>query len=155
MATVIEPEKLDQWIGKEVTPSNWFEVDQERINLFADATLDHQFIHVDPDRAAATPFGGTIAHGFLSLSLLPYLLEQAGVMPERVQMAVNYGLNKVRFLNPVRAGSRVRAHVILRDVTEKKPGQLLMTNEVTVEIEGAPKPALIAEALMLYAVDPA
>ena len=117
------------------------------IDAFAEATGDHQFIHVDPERAAATPFGGTIAHGFLTLSLMPLLHSKVTDAPELAGalMGVNYGGNKVRFLTPVRSGSRVRGRFKLLSFEQKKPGQFQQTTEFTVEIEGASKPALIAE----------
>lgn len=126
--------------------SDWVEVTQEMIDKFADATGDYQFIHVDPARAAMTPFGGTIAHGFLTLSLMP-LLSQKTEQPQidGVKMGVNYGGNKVRFLTPVRSGSRVRGRFKLLELIEKRPGQWQQTNEFTVEIEGQEKPAMIAE----------
>jgi len=126
--------------------SDWVEVTQEMIDKFADATGDHQFIHVDPAKAAMTPFGGTIAHGFLTLSLMP-LLSQKTEQPkiDGVKMGVNYGGNKVRFLTPVRSGSRVRGRFKLLELVEKRPGQWQQTNEFTVEIEGQEKPAMIAE----------
>lgn len=127
-------------------------IDQDRVNAFADATLDHQFIHVDLDRAAMTPFGGTIAHGFLTLSLLPHFLQSAAVPVEGTVMAINYGADKVRFLQPVKVGSRVRARAVLTSVDERRPGQWLLKETVTVEIEGEQKPAMVAEALMLYFV---
>ena len=136
--------------GQALPPSDWFEITQERIDAFADATEDHQFIHVDPERAAASPFGGTIAHGFLTLSLLPHLIDEVSVVPENLAMAVNYGLNRLRFLQPVPSASRVRAHARVLDVQEKSAGRFLVTSEITVEIEGAQKPALIAEMLLLY-----
>lgn len=126
--------------------SDWVEVTQDMIDKFADATGDHQFIHVDPAKAAMTPFGGTIAHGFLTLSLMP-LLSQKTEQPkiDGVKMGVNYGGNKVRFLTPVRSGSRVRGRFKLLELVEKRPGQWQQTNEFTVEIEGQEKPAMIAE----------
>lgn len=126
--------------------SDWVTVSQEMIDKFADATGDHQFIHVDPARAAMTPFGGTIAHGFLTLSLMP-LLSQKTPQPriEGLKMGVNYGGNKVRFLTPVRSGSRVRGHFKTLELVEKRPGQWQQTVELTIEIEGQDKPALIAE----------
>ncbi len=126
--------------------SDWVTVSQEMIDKFADATGDHQFIHVDPAKAAMTPFGGTIAHGFLTLSLMP-LLSQKTPQPriEGLKMGVNYGGNKVRFLTPVRSGSRVRGHFKTLELVEKRPGQWQQTVELTIEIEGQDKPALIAE----------
>ncbi|CAN5441852.1 MaoC family dehydratase [soil metagenome] len=133
-------------IGTE-TVSDWVEITQEMIDKFADATGDHQFIHVNPEMAKLTPFGGTIAHGFLTLSLMPLLSSKVADAPqiEGVKMGVNYGGNKVRFLTPVRSGKRVRGRFKLIEFAEKKPGQWQQTVEFTVEIEGAEKPAMIAE----------
>src|SRR3982751_795221 len=131
-------------VGKEVGVSSWLAIDQARIDAFADATEDHQFIHVDPDAAAAAGFGGTIAHGFLSLSLLSRMGAEAMLLPDGLKMAVNYGLDRVRFLAPVRSGSRVRGRFTLDSVEEKAPGQVLMRHTVTVEIDGQEKPALTA-----------
>jgi acyl dehydratase len=136
-------------IGEEVGVSSWIAIDQARIDQFAGATEDRQFIHVDPATAAQTPFGGTIAHGFLSLSLLSRMGADAMLVPEGLQIAVNYGLDRVRFLAPVRSGSRVRGRFILDSVEEKGPGQLLMRHNVTVEIEGEDRPALSAVWLAL------
>ncbi|NNJ19176.1 MaoC family dehydratase [Pseudomonas putida CSV86] len=141
--------ELSQYVGKELGRSEWLKIDQERINLFAEATGDFQFIHVDPVKAAKTPFGSTIAHGFLSLSLIPKLMEDILVLPEGLKMVVNYGLDSVRFIQPVKVDSRVRLAVILTDVTEKKPGQWLLKATATLEIEGEEKPAYIAEPLSL------
>lgn len=146
---VVSPDKLKSMVGEELGTSEWFTIDQDRINAFADVTVDHQFIHIDQERAAATPLGGTIAHGFLTLSLVTHLTSQIGVMPEDMVMVFNYGLDRLRFVNPVRAGSRVRAHTKLLDVTDKGPGQLLIKTGVTVEIDGQDKPALVAETLMM------
>jgi acyl dehydratase len=129
--------------------SDWLKVDQGRINAFADATLDHQFIHVDEERARTGPFGATIAHGFLTLSLLPHFTETMGAALEETQMAINYGFDKVRFLQPVKVGARVRAKARLLDVQEKKMGQYLLRQEMAIEIEGEDKPALIAEWLVM------
>lgn len=133
--------------GTEYGPGDWFKVDQERINKFAEATDDHQFIHVDPEAAKATPFGGTIAHGFLSLSLLAHLVPLIAPKPENVQMGVNYGMNKLRFLAPVKVDSEVRVRSKVIDVVEKRPGQILATTEVTLEIKGEETPALVTEWL--------
>jgi len=146
---VVPLEELESSIGQETGRSGWFTVDQERIDTFADATMDHQWIHVDPESAAQGPFGSTIAHGFLTQSLLSYLTLESMLLPEGAAMYINYGSNKVRFLNPVKVDSRVRAVSVLKEVTEKSPGQILITNAVTVEIEGAEKPALVAELLTL------
>jgi acyl dehydratase len=131
-------------IGEEVGVSGWIAIDQARIDGFAETTEDRQFIHIDPAAAGQTPFGGTIAHGFLSLSLLSRMGAEAMLLPERMTMAVNYGLDRVRFIAPVRSGSRVRGRFVLDSVEEKAPGQLLMRHQVTVEIEGVEKPALTA-----------
>ena len=136
-------------IGHLIGVSDWIDVPQERITAFADATDDHQFIHVDPAAAAAAGFGGTIAHGFLSLSLLSRMAADATLIPDTTRMAVNYGLDRVRFLAPVKAGKRVRGHFTLEGADEKAPGQLLLKHQVTVEIEGEEKPALTAQWLGL------
>jgi acyl dehydratase len=131
-------------VGEEVGVSSWLTVDQARIDAFAEATEDRQFIHTDPVAAAQTPFGGTIAHGFLTLSLLSRMAAEASLLPDGLKMAVNYGFDRVRFLAPVRAGRRVRGRFTLDSVQEKAPGQILMRHNVTVEIEGEDKPALTA-----------
>ncbi|GFM67477.1 MaoC family dehydratase [Pseudomonas cichorii] len=141
--------ELKNYIGKELGRSEWLTIDQERINLFAEATGDFQFIHVDPVKAAKTPFGGTIAHGLLSLSLIPKLMGDLLVMPEGLKMVVNYGLDSVRFVQPVKVDSRVRLKVELTDATEKKPGQWLLKATATMEIDGQEKPAFVAEPLTL------
>ncbi|MGC1301300.1 MAG: MaoC family dehydratase [Caulobacteraceae bacterium] len=124
--------------------SEWLLVDQGMIDRFADATGDHQFIHIDPERAARTPFGGTIAHGFLLLSLLPKLNASTGRRPAEVRMGVNYGFDRVRFVSPVRSGSRIRSAATLISIEEKRPGQFQQQMEVTLEVEGLDKPALTA-----------
>jgi acyl dehydratase len=131
-------------IGQELGASDWIEVTQDRIQAFADATEDQQFIHTDPALAAQTPFGGTIAHGFLSLSLLSRMAADVMLVPETTKMGVNYGFEKVRFLSPVRSGKRVRGRFVLVAFEEKRPGQYQFAHDVTVEIEGEDKPALIA-----------
>ena len=136
-------------VGQNIGVSGWLEVGQERIAQFADATDDHQFIHVDPELAAQTPFGGTIAHGFLSLSLLSRMAADVMLIPDTTKMAVNYGLDRVRFLAPVKSGKRVRGHFTLDSAEEKAPGQLLLKHQVMVEIEGEDKPALTAQWLGL------
>ena len=152
MLQVVPVDQLADYVGQDLGESDWFTVDQDRINAFADATNDHQFIHVDPEAAKATPWGTTIAHGFLSLSLLPFLTASAGIIPEGMVMAINYGSDKVRFLEPVRVGSQVRAKVRLAEVTEKGPGRYLFKTNVTVEIKDSEKPALIAETLSMFIV---
>lgn len=141
--------ELKDQVGKELGKSEWLTIDQERINQFAECTGDHQFIHVDPEKAKLTPFGTTIAHGFLSLSLVPMLMEKIMIMPQGLKMAVNYGLDSVRFIQPVKVDSRVRMVVTLTDATEKNPGQWLLKARAVLEIEGQEKPAYIAEPLTL------
>ena len=149
MPTLVPAAELKEHIGRTLGPSEWFEIDQDRINAFADVTVDHQFIHVDPDKAKLTPFGTTVAHGLLTLSLLTHLTSDTALMPEGTVMGVNYGFDKVRFLQPVRVGRRVRARVRLLSVIERNPGQYLTKSEITVEIDGEDKPALVAEWLAL------
>lgn len=131
-------------VGQPLGHSDWIHVTQQRIDAFAEATEDRQFIHVDPAAAARTPFGGTVTHGFLSLSLLSRMAADVMLVPETTRMAVNYGLDRVRFLAPVKSGSQVRGHFTLASAEEKAPGQLLLKHDVTVEIEGEDKPALHA-----------
>ena len=148
MAELVPTKNLKDYIGKDMGESDWLEIDQDRINQFADATLDHQFIHVDSEKA--TPlFGSTIAHGFLSLSLTAGM-PAPQVAPENMTMAFNYGLDRVRFLTPVNVGSKVRTKAKLLSVDDKGDGRYLVKNEVTMEIEGQEKPAFIAEALTMY-----
>ncbi len=147
------PQEMKELIGKPLGTSEWVLVDQEMINKFADATGDHQFIHIDEEKAKLTPFGGTIAHGFLTLSLFPMLMAKSDCpRPAGVKMGVNYGGNKVRFLAPVRSGKRVRGHFKLLELDEKRPGQWQQTLEFTVEIEGEEKPALMAEWISQFFV---
>ena len=141
---------LQAKVGETIGTSEWFLVDQKRIDAFADTTEDHQFIHVDPEAAKATPFGQTIAHGFLTLSLVAPMM--SGLDKPEVKMSVNYGFNKVRFLSPVKSGKRIRGHFKLLELAEKKPGQWQQTVEVTVEIEGEDKPALLAEWIFMHFV---
>lgn len=136
-------------LGQEVGISDWLTVDQPMIDAFAEVTGDRQFIHVDPDAAAATPFGGTIAHGFLTLSLLSRLAAGATFVPDSLRMAVNYGFERVRFIAPVRSGRRIRARFTLASAQEKKPGQWQFVHDVTVEIENEPRPALQAAWISL------
>ena len=152
MAEPIKAEELPSMVGKELEPSPWLEITQERVNQFADATNDHQFIHVDLEKAKQTPFGGTIAHGFLSLSLLSYLNAQNAIVPEGLVMGINYGSDKVRFLAPVNVGKRIRSRQKVLEITEKNSGQWLIKTHVTVEIDGEETPALVAEILSLYIV---
>ena len=149
----IPPQEMQKLVGQTLGSSEWVLVDQEMINKFADATGDHQFIHIDEEKAKLTPFGGTIAHGFLTLSLFPLLMAKSDCpRPEGVKMGVNYGGNKVRFLAPVRSGKRVRGHFKLLELEEKRPGQWQQTLEFSVEIKGEDKPALIAEWISQFFV---
>ena len=152
MTDNIKAQDLPGLVGEELEPSPWIEITQERVNQFADATNDHQFIHVDPDKVAKTPFGGPIAHGFLSLSLLSYLNAESAIVPDNLVMGINYGSDKVRYLAPVPVGKRIRSHQKVLEVSEKQPGQWLIKNAVTVEIEGEETPALIAEILSMMIV---
>jgi acyl dehydratase len=138
-------EEIQGRVGSEIGVSDWLVVDQARIDAFADITEDHQFIHVDPERAAKTPFRGTVAHGFLTLSLLSRMADGVMLRPETLRMAVNYGFDKVRFMGPVRSGKRVRGRFKMLSAEEKRASQWQITYEVTVEIEDEEKPALIAD----------
>lgn len=149
MAESVTVEEFKTMVGRENGISNWILIDQNRVNRFADATEDHQWIHVDIEKANKGPFGGTIGHGVLTLSLLPAFAKSATYSPEGVKMVINYGLNKVRFLNPVPVGSRVRSRMVLTNIEEKDHCRLLMTTTHTVEIEGQEKPACIAESLVM------
>lgn len=148
----ISVEDFKNSAGTELGPSDWLLIDQQRINIFADATNDHQFIHVDPEKAAATPFGSTIAHGFLSLSLISHLVGQIMLKPKGTVMGINYGSDKVRFLQPVKVNSRVRARARVEKVSTRPGGQFLVKSTITVEIENEQRPALVAEVLSLYIV---
>lgn len=155
MPDPISPSQLAALIGQEVGLSDWMVITQMMIDQFADATLDHQFIHVDPVKAKTTPFGGTVAHGFLSLSLLVRMCSDALRPIEGTAMDVNYGINRLRFVSPVPVGARIRGRFVLKDLADKAPGQLLRTYEVKVEIEGSKKPCLVVEWLMLSFLAPA
>jgi acyl dehydratase len=146
---IVSLSELQTRIGSEVGVSSWLTIDQARIDAFADTTEDRQFIHVDPEAAAQTPFGGTVAHGFLSLAMLSRMAAEVMLVPDSVKMAVNYGLDRVRFIAPVRSGKRIRGRFVLDAIEEKAPGQLLFRHTVTVEIEGVDKPALTAQWLGL------
>ncbi|MDM7929510.1 MaoC family dehydratase [Blastomonas fulva] len=149
----ISAQEMQRKVGETLGTSEWLLVDQEMINKFADATGDHQFIHVNEEMAKMTPFGGTIAHGFLTLSLFPVLMAKSDCpRVEGVKMGVNYGGNKVRFLAPVRSGKKVRGHFKLLELEEKRPGQWQQTLEFTVEIEGEDKPAVMAEWISQFFV---
>lgn len=143
------PESIRAKIGQEIGVSDWIEINQARIDAFAKVTEDHQFIHVDPEAARHTPFGGTIAHGFLSLSMLSRMGAGVDFFLDGVIMVVNYGFEKVRMVAPVRSGKRIRGRFVLKDVVERGPKQYLVTLTATVEIEGEDKPALVADWLSL------
>ena len=151
MMKVINPSEIDSVIGTEVGVSDWVLIDQDRINKFADATMDHQFIHVDPEQATPV-FGSTIAHGFLSLSLVAGIPfdQEIGLVLDGTKMGLNYGLDKVRFLSPVPVDSEVRIRMKCIDISEKNPGQYLAKTEVTMEIKGVEKPAFVAETLSMF-----
>jgi acyl dehydratase len=138
-------EEIQERVGTEIGVSDWILIDQARIDAFAEITEDHQFIHVDPERAAKTPFRGTVAHGFLTLSLLSRMADGVMLHPESLRMAVNYGFERVRFMAPVKSGKRVRGHFQLATADEKRASQWQITYQVTVEIEDEEKPALIAD----------
>ena len=150
MPNVINTAELSGLAGEDLPPSEWLEISQERVSQFADATNDHQFIHIDEERAKATPFGGTIAHGFLSLSLVTWLTSESMPVPKGTVMTINYGSDKVRYLTPVRVGKRIRAQQKVLEVGEKQPGRWLVKTAVTIEIEGEETPALIAEILFMH-----
>ena len=143
-------DKMQERVGQEIGVTDWLTIDQDRINKFADCTLDRQWIHVDEEKAAKGPFGKTIAHGFLTVSLLSFFSEHHAVIPEGTKMTVNYGMNKLRLLNPVPVGARIRDRITLTDINVKSEDRILVTNTHTVEIEGMDKPACIAELLFMY-----
>lgn len=148
----LDPDAYRSLIGREIGVSGWHQIDQEAIDAFARLTHDHQFIHVDPVRAGATSLGGTVAHGFLTLSLLSYFAGQVVPPMAGAAMSVNYGLERLRFLAPVRAGARVRGRFTVKDLRERRPGEWLLALDVRVEIEGGDKPALVAEWLGLHVI---
>ncbi|MDP5148237.1 MaoC family dehydratase [Shewanella sp. ULN5] len=144
--------QINEFVGKETGVSKWYQITQAQINQFADATHDHQFIHVDPEAAKVTPFGGTIAHGFMSLAYLSAFSFETGIEIENMKMGLNYGFDKIRFIQPVKEGSNIRGRTVLNSVVEKKPGQYLLNWDVEVEIENESKPALIAQWLTMTIV---
>ena len=146
---LVPKDELVNEIGTKFDPGEWVTLDQGRINAFADCTEDHQFIHIDEEKAKDTPFGGTIAHGFLTLSMLVKMIEGIGIAPDNVVMGINYGFDKVRFLAPVRAGKRVRVHAEVLDVSTKDGSRFLIKQGISVEIEGEETPALVAEWLSM------
>lgn len=143
---------LAAMVGTEIGVSDWTEITQDQINTFADVTDDHQFIHVDPEKAAQTPFGGTIAHGFLTLSMLSSMAGGTALVLDGIVMGINYGFEKVRFLTPVRAGKKIRGRFTLAEAVERNPGQWMLKYDVSVEVEGEAKPALMAQWLTLQIV---
>jgi acyl dehydratase len=149
-AEVLPVEKIKERIGEEIGVSDWIQINQDRINAFAGCTEDHQWIHVDEEAAASGPFGKTIAHGYLTVSLFPFFSSGIAVIPEGTMMAINYGMNKLRFINPVGVGSKIRDRISLTNVEEKPGGRILMTTTHTVEIEGEDKPACVAETLSMF-----
>ena len=152
MSQMMSVEELEAAVGQEFGPSDWLLVDQQRIDRFAEATIDYQFIHVDPKAAAATPFGTTIAHGFLTLSLVTFLTSGLTPLPKGLTTVINYGLNKVRYLQPVKVDSEIRARIKILEARPRGRTRILMTSEVTIEIKGEKRPALLAEALILFVV---
>ena len=143
----ITMDEFRSMIGKEIGVSRWFEIDQSRIDAFADNTEDHQFIHVNPELAAKSPFGGTVAHGFLSMSMLAAMSFDAQPVVQGKAMGVNYGFDRVRMISPVRSGSRIRGRFVLTSITDRGPKEFMTKTETTIEIEGSDKPALIADWL--------
>jgi len=142
---------MEKLIGKEIFVSDWTQVTQEQINQFADSTKDHQWVHVDVEKAAQGPFGKTIAHGFLTLAHLPFFSYQVPLKFEGAKMAINYGLDKVRFINPVFSGAKIRDRIVISALEERPDNRVLMTQTHTIEIEGQEKPACVAQALaMIY-----
>ncbi len=151
MAVEILPlEKIRERIGQELGVSDWLEIDQDRINKFAECTKDYQWIHVDEEAAAKGPFGKTIAHGYLTVSLLSHFSENFALLPEGTMMAINYGMNKLRLINPVPVGAKIRDRIALKDVADKSGGQILITTTHTVEIYGQEKAACVAEVRSMF-----
>ncbi|TWX68116.1 MaoC family dehydratase [Colwellia demingiae] len=148
----ISLDNLYSEVGIKAEPTSWFTITQEQINAFADCTHDQQFIHVDPQKAAKTPFGSTIAHGFLTLSMLSHFTESFSVVIEGTYMSVNYGMDNQRFISPVKVGKRIRAHATLIEVIEKKKGQFMLKTAGEIETEHEKKPALVAESIAMQMV---
>lgn len=153
MTYLLSVDELNDYVGKEIGLSDWIEIDQKCINEFAKVTRDSQFIHVDPERAKLSPFGGTIAHGFLTLSFLSSMLFECGITVKGATVLINYGFDKVRFLTPVSSGARVRGKFSLKEAVERNTGQILLTYHVVVEIENVEKPALICDWLGLQILE--
>jgi acyl dehydratase len=147
---VMPLDKIKEKVGDELGLTDWFQMDQDRIDKFADCTNDHQWIHVDKEAAAKGPFGKTIAHGYLTVSLLSFFAGDTALVPEGTMMAINYGMNKLRLINPIPFDARIRDRIVLTDVVEKSGGRILVTTTHTVEIEGEEKPACVAEVLGMF-----
>ena len=152
MVNAIDKSEISNYVGYAPEASDWFEVTQEQINQFADCTLDHQFIHVDPKLAAQTPFGTTIAHGFLTMSMLSHFAKSFGIIIKGCYMGINKGFDRARFVSPVKVGSHIRARSKITGIEEKKPGQFEFKTEITLEIQGEEKPALVADWLTVQMV---
>lgn len=150
MANTISLEALRGSVGQRQAPSRWYRLDADRVQAFADRTEDWQYIHLDAERAAQTPFGGPVAHGFLTLSMLSAMSYDVLAEPEGTQMSVNYGFDKLRFIAPVPVGARIRGHFTLQGLKERRAGEIMCTHQVEVEIEGGDRPALAAEWLNLF-----
>ncbi len=147
---VLPLEKMKEQVGKELGVTEWFQMDQDRIDKFADCTMDHQWIHVDKEAAKNGPFGQTIAHGYLTVSLFSYFAGENVIVPEGTTMAINYGMNKLRLINPIKSDAKIRDRMVLSNIEEKSGGRILATTTHTVEIEGEEKPACVAEVLAMY-----
>ena len=154
MQRVISIREVKDLVGTELGVSEWMDVPQSRIDIFADATDDHQFIHVDPVRAAETPFGGTIAHGFLTLSMLSAMHSEAVPKLKETTFGINYGFNKIRFMAPVPVNGRIRGRFFLKEARLRGPGRMMTTYDVTIEIDGVKKPAMTATWLTIIQFDP-
>lgn len=152
MSEILTLEKLEEYIGKEIGLSDWMTITQERINAFAECTEDRQWIHIDPKKAKSGPYGTTIAHGFLILSLLVHLSSHIKLFQKGIRMVTNIGLNKVRFLRPVPVGSRIRNRTVLKEASKKSNEKIFITLKSTAEIKGKEKPAMIAEVLAMLIV---
>ncbi len=147
---IMTVEEMKNKIGSELGVTDWFTMDQDRINKFADCTLDHQWIHLDEEAAKKGPFGKTIAHGYLTVSLIAHFSAEHMPLPENAVMAINYGMNKLRLLSPVTVDAQIRDRIALMDVEEKSDGRILVTTSHTIEIKGQEKPALYAETLGMF-----
>ncbi len=152
MNEALTQKKLQEYVGKEIGLSDWMEITQERVNAFAECTEDRQWIHIDTLKAKHGPYGSTIAHGFLILSLLVHLTSRIKLFQKGIRMMTNIGLNRVRFSNPVLVGSRIRNRAVLKDAIDKGNGKILITVENTIETEGSEKPAMVAEVLALLLI---